>query len=56
MVNAIICSNLQDPGISSTQPRGSYPAYDIGIEMGVFINASTGGPIVGKVSNLGFLY
>ena len=47
----LIRSNFQDPGISSTQPRGSYPAYDTGIEMGIFLNDSTGKPIVGKVIN-----
>ncbi|KAJ7394088.1 hypothetical protein OS493_003764 [Desmophyllum pertusum] len=40
---------IVDPGISSEQPQGSYPAYDVGLEMGVFINASTGGPIIGQV-------
>lgn len=38
-----------DPGISNTQPAGQYPAYDEGLELGVFVNASDGKPIVGKV-------
>ena len=42
-------SIFQDPGISNTQPEGSYLPYDIGLEMGVFVNDSSGVPIVGKV-------
>ncbi|KAM7452410.1 hypothetical protein ABFA07_000090 [Porites harrisoni] len=40
---------IVDPGISSTQPRGSYPPYDVGLEMGVFINSSTGETFIGRV-------
>lgn len=40
---------IVDPGISSTQPRGSYPAYDEGLQMGVFINSSNGETFIGQV-------
>jgi lysosomal alpha-glucosidase len=39
---------ITDPGISSTQPRGTYRPLDEGIEDDVFINVS-GKPLVGKV-------
>jgi lysosomal alpha-glucosidase len=29
--------NIIDPGISSTQPAGSYPAYDDGIKRDIFM-------------------
>lgn len=38
-----------DPGISSVQAPGSYPAWDKGIEMNVFINGTDGTPFIGKV-------
>jgi len=39
-----------DPGISSTQPAGSYPSYDEGIKRGIFIKkANTDDPIIGQV-------
>jgi hypothetical protein len=39
---------ITDPGISSTQQRGSYPPLDQGISNDVFINIS-GKPLIGKV-------
>jgi lysosomal alpha-glucosidase len=39
---------ITDPGISSTQPHGTYPPLDEGIAGDVFINVS-GKPLVGKV-------
>ena len=42
-------THAQDPGISSDQPRGSYPPYDQGIELGVFVTNASGHPIVGQV-------
>jgi hypothetical protein len=39
---------ITDPGISSTQQRGSYPPLDQGISDDVFINVS-GKPLIGKV-------
>jgi hypothetical protein len=39
---------ITDPGISSTQPHGTYPPLDEGIEDDVFINIS-GKPLIGKV-------
>jgi alpha-glucosidase (family GH31 glycosyl hydrolase) len=42
--------NIIDPGISSTQQAGSYPAYDEGIKQGIFIKkADSNDPIIGKV-------
>jgi len=45
--------NIIDPGISSTQPAGSYPAYDDGMRRGIFINKSNSNePIIGKVMHI----
>jgi alpha-glucosidase (family GH31 glycosyl hydrolase) len=42
--------NIIDPGISSTQPPGAYPAYDEGIKRDVFIKKfNSTDPIIGKV-------
>jgi lysosomal alpha-glucosidase len=42
--------NIIDPGISSTQPAGSYPPYDDGIKRGIFIaKFNSTDPIIGKV-------
>uniref|UniRef100_A0AAY4C5J9 Glucosidase, alpha n=1 Tax=Denticeps clupeoides TaxID=299321 RepID=A0AAY4C5J9_9TELE len=38
-----------DPGISSTQPPGSYWPFDEGLKRGVFINDSDGNTLIGKV-------
>lgn len=40
----------QDPGISSTQPEGSYWTYDDGLKRDVFIKDSEGDVIIGKAS------
>jgi alpha-glucosidase (family GH31 glycosyl hydrolase) len=48
--------NIIDPGISSTQPAGSYPAYDEGIKQNVFIKkANSNDPIIGQVSQIFFI-
>lgn len=39
----------QDPGISSTQPEGSYWTYEDGVKRDVFIKDSDGDIIIGKV-------
>jgi alpha-glucosidase (family GH31 glycosyl hydrolase) len=45
--------NIIDPGISSTQPAGSYPAYDEGIRRGIFIKKfNSSDPIIGKVNHI----
>jgi alpha-glucosidase (family GH31 glycosyl hydrolase) len=45
--------NIIDPGISSTQPAGSYPPYDEGIKQGIFIKkADSDDPIIGKVIHI----
>jgi lysosomal alpha-glucosidase len=42
--------NIIDPGISSTQPAGSYAPYDEGIKRGIFITKyNSTEPITGKV-------
>ncbi|XP_029433338.1 lysosomal alpha-glucosidase-like isoform X2 [Rhinatrema bivittatum] len=40
---------IVDPGISSTQPPGSYWPYDEGLKRGIFVNTSRGAPLVGEV-------
>nr|XP_022907549.1 lysosomal alpha-glucosidase-like [Onthophagus taurus] len=42
---------LIDPGISASEIKGTYPPYDIGIAMNIFIKNSTGQPFIGKVWN-----
>ncbi|KAJ9599217.1 hypothetical protein L9F63_010301, partial [Diploptera punctata] len=42
---------LVDPGISGSQPPGSYPPYDDGIKMDIFVKNSSGKPFIGKVWN-----
>ena len=42
--------NIIDPAISSTQPAGTYPPYDDGIQQGVFITKyNSTEPIIGEV-------
>lgn len=44
--------NVFDAGISSTQPAGSYPPYDQGINRGVFIKKhQSDDPIIGNVKS-----
>uniref|UniRef100_A0A8C5HSV2 Lysosomal alpha-glucosidase-like n=1 Tax=Gouania willdenowi TaxID=441366 RepID=A0A8C5HSV2_GOUWI len=40
---------ILDPGISSTQPEGSYWAFDEGLKRGVFIKDAEGKTLIGKV-------
>ncbi|XP_041085570.1 lysosomal alpha-glucosidase [Polyodon spathula] len=40
---------ILDPGISSTQPSGSYWPFDEGLKRGIFINDSDGNTLIGKV-------
>ena len=45
--------NIIDPGISSTQPAGSYPPYDEGLKQGVFIKKfQSNDPIIGQVCHI----
>lgn len=39
---------MQDPGISSTQPEGSYWPYDEGLRRDVFIKDADGEILIGK--------
>ena len=42
--------NIVDPGISSTQPAGSYAPYDEGLKRGIFIRKfNSSDPIIGRV-------
>ncbi|CAF0929492.1 unnamed protein product [Adineta ricciae] len=42
--------NIIDPAISSTQPAGTYPPYDDGLQQGVFITKyNSTEPIIGEV-------
>lgn len=43
---------LIDPGVSGSEEPGTYPPYDEGLQMHIFIKNSTGLPFVGKVSLL----
>ncbi len=45
----LLCLNLQDPGISSTQPEGSYWPFDEGLRRDVFIKDAEGKTLIGKV-------
>ncbi|EDV25106.1 uncharacterized protein TRIADDRAFT_10696, partial [Trichoplax adhaerens] len=40
---------ILDPAISDNQTKGTYPPFDKGQEMGVWVNDSRGGYLVGKV-------
>ncbi|XP_008434919.1 lysosomal alpha-glucosidase [Poecilia reticulata] len=40
---------IMDPGISSTQPEGSYWPFDEGLKRGVFIKDAEGKTLIGKV-------
>lgn len=41
---------LVDAGISAGEIPGSYPPYDLGIEMDVFVKNVSKQPFIGKVS------
>ena len=40
---------ILDPAISSGEPSGSYPAFDEGLELEVWVKNSSGHPLVGQV-------
>ncbi|XP_060535181.1 lysosomal alpha-glucosidase-like isoform X2 [Cylas formicarius] len=42
---------LIDPGVSGSEAAGSYPPYDEGVKMDIFVKNSTGQIFVGKVWN-----
>ena len=42
---------ILDPAVSASEPRGSYPPYDEGIEMDIFIRNEDGSHFIGKVWN-----
>ncbi len=44
--------NIIDPGISSTQPSGTYPPYDEGLKRAIFVTKfNSTEPIIGKVES-----
>ena len=43
----------QDPGISSTNPHGSYWPFDEGLRRGLFLNTTQGQPLIGQVRSSG---
>lgn len=45
----VILFYIKDPGISSTQPSGSYKPYSDGMSMDVFVKTTDGKPLVGTV-------
>ena len=40
---------ILDPAISSGEPAGSYPAFEEGERLGVWLRNSSGQPLVGQV-------
>ncbi|KAL4706223.1 hypothetical protein ACJJTC_018407 [Scirpophaga incertulas] len=42
---------ILDPGVSASEKPGTYPPYDRGIEMNIFVRNSTDQPFIGKVWN-----
>ena len=40
---------ILDPAISSGEPPGSYPAFEEGERLGVWLRNSSGQPLVGQV-------
>lgn len=40
---------LVDPGVSASEPDGTYPPFDDGIKRGIFVKNSSGQPFIGKV-------
>lgn len=46
---------LVDPGVSAGELQGSYPPYDMGIKMDIFVKNSSGQPFIGKVITIHFL-
>jgi hypothetical protein len=43
---------MQDPAISTTQPAGTYPPWDDGVNMDIFIKNASGKILVGEVSHI----
>lgn len=43
---------LIDPGVSASEKPGTYPPYDEGISMDIFVKNSSGQLFIGKVSNV----
>lgn len=51
--NYSVLGNLQDPFVTKDEPLGTYKPYELGEELGIWINNSDGfTPAIGKVSTL----
>lgn len=44
---------IVDPGLSGSEPPGTYPPFDLGLQMNAFIRNSSDQPFVGRVWNRG---
>lgn len=42
---------LIDAGVSASEPKGTYPPFDTGIDADIFVKNSSGGLFIGKVWN-----
>lgn len=53
ITNYNVLGDLQDPFLTKDEPQGTYKPYELGEELGIWINNSDGvTPVVGKVSTL----
>ncbi len=45
---------ILDPGVASRLPRGTYPPYDEGLKLQIFIKNVSGLPMEGEVGSLDY--